>query len=283
MPVRTAEHTIELSAGTIAYGDTGGDGPVIVLLHGLAQNGTVWRKVVAELGSDHRCLTPTLPEGGHRLPMRPDADLSPRAVAALVAEFLDRLDLRDVTLAEVDSGRAQQVAAYHGERLARLVLVACEALENYPPGLPGKVISLSARIPGGLSVAARVMSAHFLRRSTLGLGALSKYPVPDEVIDDWLAPVLTDPAVRDDLRRYLRGAGKRDMLDAAEALRGFDRPALVVWATEDTMMPRDHGRRLAELLPQGRLLEIDDSRTLVPEDQPAALSLALREFIAGTG
>jgi pimeloyl-ACP methyl ester carboxylesterase len=128
-----------------------------------------------------------------------------------------------------------------------------------------------------------VMSAHFLRRSTIGLGALSKYPVPDEVIDDWLRPVLTDPAVRDDLRRYLRGAGKRDMLDAAEALRGFERPALVVWATEDTMMPRAHGRRLAELLPQGRLLEIDDSRTLVPEDQPAALSLALREFIAGTG
>lgn len=278
----TTEHTIDLSAGTITYGDTGGDGPVVVLLHGLAQNGTVWRKVVADLGTDHRCLTPTLPEGGHRTPMRPDADLSPLAVAALAAEFLDRLDLRDVTLAEVDSGRAQQVAAYHGDRLARLVLVACEALENYPPGLPGKVISRAARVPGGLTLVARVLGARPLRRSPAGLGALTKYPVPDEVVDDWIGPLLTDPAIRADLRRYLLGARKRDMLDAAEGLRGFDRPALVVWAAEDKMMPRAHGPRLAEMLPRGSLLEIPDSGTLVPEDQPAALSAAMRDFIAST-
>ncbi|MGI9085797.1 MAG: alpha/beta fold hydrolase [Aeromicrobium sp.] len=52
------------------------------------------------------------------------------------------------------------------------------------------------------------------------------------------------------------------MLEWSERLRDFDRPALVVWATEDPMMPRDHGHRLAELLPQGRLVEIDDSGTL---------------------
>jgi pimeloyl-ACP methyl ester carboxylesterase len=282
MAAGTVQETIELSAGTIAYGDTGGEGPVVVLLHGLAQNGSVWRKVVDDLRTDHRCLTPTLPEGGHRTPMRPGADLSPRAVAALAAEFLDRLDLREVTLAEVDSGRAQQVAAYHGERLARLVLVACEAFENYPPGMPGRMISLAAKIPGGLDLAVRVMAARPLRRSTAGLGVLTRYPVPDDVIDDWMEPLLTDPAIRADLRRYLLGTGRHDMLDAAEALRGFDRPALVVWATEDKMMPRSHGRRLAELLPQGRLLEVDDSRTLIPEDQPAVLAAALRDFIATT-
>jgi pimeloyl-ACP methyl ester carboxylesterase len=283
MAAGTAEQTIELSAGTIAYGDTGGAGPVLVLLHGLAQNGSVWRKVVDDLRADHRCITPTLPEGGHRTPMRPGADLSPRAVAALVAEFLDRLDLHGVTLAEVDSGRAQQVAAYHGDRLARLVLVACEAFENYPPGLPGKMLVLAAKIPGGLDLAVRVMAAGPLRRSTAGLGVLTKYPVPNEVIDDWMGPLLTDPGVRDDLRRYLLATNKRDMLDAADALRGFDRPALVVWADEDKMMPRGHGPRLAELLPQGRLFQVADSRTLVPEDQPGVLAAALRDFVATTG
>jgi pimeloyl-ACP methyl ester carboxylesterase len=62
-------------------------------------------------------------------------------------------------------------------------------------------------------------------------------------------------------------------------LRKFDKPALVVWATEDLMMPREHGRRLAELLPRGRLLEIEDSRTLIGEDQPEQLTSALREFV----
>lgn len=277
------QHTVELSAGTLAYGDTGGDGPVVVLLHGLAQDGSVWRKVVDDLRTDHRCLTPTLPEGSHRTAMRPDADLSPRAVAALAAEFLDRLDLRDVTLAEVDSGRAQQVAAFHGERIARLVLVSCEAFENYPPGLPGKMITLAAHIPGALHAVVRMMAARPLRRSTAGLGVLSKYPVPDEIIDGWMRPLLTDPAIRADLRRYLLGARRGEMAEAAEALRGFDRPALVVWAAEDRMMPLAHGRRLAELLPQGSLLAVADARTLVPEDQPGLLAGALRDFVATTG
>ncbi len=48
------------------------------------------------------------------------------------------------------------------------------------------------------------------------------------------------------------------------------------------MMPRDHGRRLAELLPWGRLLEIEDSCTLIAEDQPERLSEALRTFVAET-
>ena len=54
---------IELSVGTIGYEDTGGSGPVIVLLHGLLMDGTQWRKVVSELSPDFRCVLPTLPMG----------------------------------------------------------------------------------------------------------------------------------------------------------------------------------------------------------------------------
>lgn len=106
---------IELSAGTIEYEDTGGDGPVVVLLHGLVHDRTVWRKVLADLRTDHRVIAPTLPYGAHRRPMRrpPTPDL----VNELIAEFLDRLDLTDVTLVENDCGRAQTVAARHPERL----------------------------------------------------------------------------------------------------------------------------------------------------------------------
>ncbi len=47
-------------------------------------------------------------------------------------------------------------------------------------------------------------------------------------------------------------------------------------------MPPEHGRRLAELLPQGRLLEVPDSYTLIPEDQPTQLAAAIRQFIHAT-
>ncbi|MFJ8809912.1 alpha/beta fold hydrolase [Streptomyces sp. NPDC102490] len=269
---------IELSAGSIEYEDTGGDGPVVVLLHGLVHDATVWRKVLADLRTDHRVIAPTLPYGAHRRPMRrpPTPDL----VVELIAEFLDRLDLTDVTLVENDCGRAQTVAARHPERLARLALVACEAFDNYPPGLPGKLIGLACRSPGGVSLLVRTLGLKPLRRLPVGIGALTKRPVPDAVVDGWLRPLRTDPAIRRDFRHYGTHVRRDELLEAAQGLRTFDRPALVVWATEDLMMPRAHGRRLAELLPQGRLVEVEDSRTLIPEDQPELLASLLREFVA---
>ncbi|MEV6792148.1 alpha/beta hydrolase [Streptomyces sp. NPDC051320] len=273
---------IELTAGTVSYQDTGGSGPVVVLLHGLVHDATVWRAVIADLRSDHRVLAPNLPYGSHRTPMRPDVPLTPDSVAELIAEFLDRLELTGVTLVESDCGRAQSVAARHPERLARLVLISCEAFDNYPPGVPGKLIGVACRVPGGITFLARTLALKPLRRLPVGVGALTKRPVQDEIVDGWLRPLLTDPAIRADFRRYTLGVRKSELLEAADGLRKFDKPALVVWATEDRMMPRAHGRRLAELLPQGRLVEIDDSRTLIAEDQPQQLTTTLREFIADT-
>jgi pimeloyl-ACP methyl ester carboxylesterase len=79
-----------LSAGPIDDDDTGGDGPVVVLLHGLLMDATVWRPVVDRLAPRHRCLTPTLPLGSHRRPTYPDADLSlvmPRAHGPRLADL----------------------------------------------------------------------------------------------------------------------------------------------------------------------------------------------------
>ncbi|GGQ16654.1 oxidoreductase [Streptomyces griseomycini] len=269
---------IELSAGTVEYEDTGGEGPVVMLLHGLVHDASVWRKVIAELRTGHRLLAPTLPYGAHRRPMtRPP---TPDLVNELVAEFLERLDLREVTLVESDCGRAQTVAARHPERLARLVLISCEAFDNYPPGLPGKMITVACRVPGGVPLMVRALGLKPLRRLPVGLGALTKRPVPDEIVDRWLRPLRTDPAIRRDFRHYGTHVRRTELLEAAQGLRYFDRPALVVWATEDRMMPREHGRRLAELLPRGRLVELDDTRTLIAEDRPERLASLLRWFVA---
>ena len=99
-----------------------------------------------------------------------------------------------------------------------------------------------------------------------------------------MRPVLHQPEIRRDTVRVLRAiAADRGLLvDAAERLPAFDRPALVVWASEDRVMPPEHGRRLAELLPQGRLVEVDDSYTLIPLDRPEALAAAIRDLAHNT-
>lgn len=60
----TAE--VELSLGTIEYVDSGGGGPVVVLLHGLLMDASLWDGAIAALAPDHRCIAPTLPLGAHR-------------------------------------------------------------------------------------------------------------------------------------------------------------------------------------------------------------------------
>jgi pimeloyl-ACP methyl ester carboxylesterase len=270
---------IGLSAGTVAYRDTGGSGEVVVLLHGLAFDDSVWDRVTDELSADFRVVVPVLPLGSHRTPMNPGADVSAQGVADLVAEFLERLDLRDVTLVQNDAGTAQLLVGVRDERVHRLVLTSCEALENYPPGVQGRTLQVLSRIPGGIFLLLQSFRVPFLVRLPNALGGMAKHPVPYAMVRRWYGPLLTDRRIRRDFDAFLRSTRKDTYLRAAERLRGFRGPALVAWGAEDRMMPPATGRRLAELLPRGEYVEIPGARTLVPLDNPGALCAELRRFI----
>ncbi len=272
---------IELSAGTIEYEDTGGDGPVLVLLHGLMMDASLWGEVIADLSADHRCVVPTLPLGAHRHAMRAGADLSLPGIARLAAEFLDRLGLRDVTLVGNDTGGAlvQVLMGEADARMSRAVLVSCDAFDNFPPGLTGKTLLLAGKLPRPLfGLFMQQMRVRAVRRLPIAFGWLTKRG--DAAVAGWIKPVLTRSEIRRDAVRMLRAAAAdtRFLLAAAERLADFSRPALVVGASQDRVMPPEHGRRLAKLLPQGRLVEIDDSYTLIPLDQPVRLAQVIREF-----
>jgi pimeloyl-ACP methyl ester carboxylesterase len=276
---------IELSAGTIEYVDTGGDGPTVVLLHGWMMDASLWDGPIADLSPGHRCLAPTLPFGAHRHAMGADADLSLPGVARLVAEFLDRLDLRDVTLVGNDTGGAlvQLLMAQGAERAGRVVLASCDAFDNFPPGLTGRTLLAAGRLsPRMFGLFMQQMRLRMVRRLPIAFGWLTKHG--DAATARWMRPVLTRPEIRRDTVRMLRAARADTglLFAAAERLPGFDRPALVVWASGDRVMPPEHGRRLAGLLPHGRLVQIEDSRTLLPLDQPAALARIIAEFIGAS-
>jgi pimeloyl-ACP methyl ester carboxylesterase len=272
---------IELSAGTVEYRDTGGDGPVVVLLHGLLMDASLWDAVIADLSVDHRCVAPTLPLGAHRRAVHADADMSLPGIARLVAEFLERLDLNDVTLVGNDTGGAvaQLVIADDAVRVGRVVLASCEAFDNIPPGLTGRTLALTGKLsPGMFGLFMQQTRLRPLRRLPIAFGWLTKRG--DAATARWVRPVMEQPAIRRDAVRMLRAvmSDARVLIDAAQNLPRFDRPALVIWASHDRVMPIAHGRRLADLLPQGRLIEVDDSYTLIPLDQPMRFARIIREF-----
>jgi pimeloyl-ACP methyl ester carboxylesterase len=273
---------IELSAGTLEYGDTGGEGPVLVLLPGLAMDGRLWQGVIESLGPGFRCLTPVLPFGAHRQPMHADADLSLRGIGRLVAEFLERLELRDVVLCFNDWGGAQTMVADDlMGRVGRLVLVSCETAGNYPPGLGGHAAWISCKLPGGLSMMRRTLLSPRLRRLPVVYGQMSKHGIPDELMRSWLEP-LARSEIQRDLRKYAGDAmrGKREIRAASAALGSFRRPVLVVWDSEGKMMPTEQGRELAASFPDSRFVELPDCYTLIPIDQPQALAREIGEFVS---
>jgi pimeloyl-ACP methyl ester carboxylesterase len=274
-----AAKTIQLSAGPIRYVDRG-SGPPVVFVHGLLVDGRLWRKVTPLLEGRMRCIVPDLPLGSHSTPMNDDADLTPRGVARLIDDFLEALELRDVTLVGNDTGGAisQLLVTDRPDRVGALVLTPCDAFEDFfPPLFRG--FQLLARTPPLLTATLQTMRVRALRRLPIAFGWLTKRPIPDEVVDAWMQPYLSDRGIRRDTLKLLRGVDKRDTLEAADRLRDFDRPALVAWASEDRVFKPENGRRLAEILPQGRFESIDDSYSFVPEDQPERLAELIASFV----
>jgi pimeloyl-ACP methyl ester carboxylesterase len=260
-------HT-ELSHGTLHYRESGTGAPV-VFLHGYLMGAGLWDPVVRLLDGEFRCLVPELPFGAHPAPMRPDADLSPAGLGRLVADFLDALDLHDVTLVGNDSGAAiaQVVAARHPGRLAGLVLATGDAFDNFPPK-PFRPLIAAARA-GALSGIIAMLKARPARSLPTAFGWLTHGDLPHDLIDEWVGAYFADKGVRRDLRRLTVTLGDDDFMNQiATELAAFPKPALLAWAAADKFFPVEHARRLAAILPRAQLEVIADSRTWVMLDQP---------------
>ncbi|MFB4305985.1 alpha/beta fold hydrolase [Actinomadura sp. GTD37] len=275
--------SVEVPAGVIEYDETG-DGPPVVLLHGLMLDHTIWDRVLPLLPNGRRYIRPVLPLGSHRRAMKPDADLSMRGQTRIVADFLDALDLNDVTLVHSDWGGGLFLTA-HGldHRVARLVILPCEAFDNFPPGLPGKMAVIAVRTPGLLAIAARQLRIGWLRRQPMLFGQMTRRPVPDALVHGWTEPVLRDPGVRRDLRAYCRaGFHKPTLVRDTEALSRFEGETLVLWSPDNRVMPPSHGRRLADLIPNARYAEIPDAYVLSMLDAPEPVARELTTFLTSS-
>ncbi|MQA08616.1 MAG: alpha/beta fold hydrolase [Pseudonocardiaceae bacterium] len=276
-------HTIEVPAGVIEY-DEVRSGPPVVLLHGLLMDHTVWDRVLPLLPEGRRYLRPVLPLGAHRRAMNPGADLTLAGQVRLVADFLEALGLREVTLVHSDWGGALFLTARGlDDRVARQVILPCEAFDNFPPGLPGKVATLAVRIPKGPQLAARQLRVGWLRRLPLLFGQMARQPLPDDLVRGWTEPLLRDPGVRRDLLAYCRGTfDKATLVRDTEALSRFQGEVLVLWSPDNRVMPPAHGRRLAALMPNAQYAEVPGAYVLSMLDEPEIVARKLGEFLTST-
>jgi pimeloyl-ACP methyl ester carboxylesterase len=271
---------LKLRQGTIRYRDEG-TGPILFFVHGALVDGRLWDPVVQRLRDRFRCVVPDLPLGSHELPMPAGTDLSPPALATLVADVLDALDLEDVTLVGNDTGGAicQLTVTSRPERVGRLVLTNCDAFEDFPPALVKPLVA-AAKIPGALRAGLAPMRLRSARRLPIAYGLLSKRPIPGEVTDGWVLRALRDKGVMADLRKVLSQLDPKLLLDNAPALTGFAKPVLIVWGREDKLFKVEHAHRLASTFPDARVEELTDAYTFVSWDQPDRVAELVGAFVA---
>ena len=274
-----------LRHATIPYHDVGAGEPLL-FVHGMYANSSWWRKIAPRFVDTHRVIVPDLPFGSHAVPASPDADLTPPGLAQVIADFMEALELENVTLVAGDLGGAvaQIVIANQPDRVGRLVLMSCDSYENFPPGLLKYQCQMS-RLPGArmtVGFSARLMRRRWARRLPITFRYAVKHTLDDDLIDDWLEPLSTNPATQRDAVKILRGVNRRHTLAAARKFGSFRKPVLILWGVEDRLFPFRYAERLAQAFPSSGLEAVEDAYTYIVEDQPERVAAALASFLGTT-
>jgi pimeloyl-ACP methyl ester carboxylesterase len=276
-PALGEARVLDLPGGRLRAFDVG-SGPPIVFVHGFLVNANLWRKLVARLAPDFRCIALDMPLGAHEHPLPKSAPTGAPAMARMVADALDALELDDATVVGNDSGGAicQMLVTSRPQRVGRLVLTSCDYRDNFPPRM-FSYFTPAAAIPGLMWALLQPMRLSFPRHTPIAFGWLVKRPIDRPAEDSYVYPATTDAAIRRDARAFIRDSDPSQTNAAADRLGEFDRPALIAWSAEDRFFPPDHGRRLAEDLPNARFELVSDARTFSMEDNPERLA----ELVAG--
>jgi pimeloyl-ACP methyl ester carboxylesterase len=224
-------------------------------------------------------VLPELPLGGHAVPLRADADLTPPGLARLLVEVLDALDLRRVHVVGVDTGGAltQLLMAQHRDRVGAVVLTGCDAYEHFPPRTWLGRLFTPLFLSGALLVGAHALRLRAVRRLLL-LQPITHRGADDGTLVRWATP-LRNPDVRRDVHKAFWAMRPEHTLDAAERNRDFPRPVLIAWGDDDRLFPASLATRLAADLPHSRLVTLTDCAAFAALDQPEQLASYVHEHL----
>jgi pimeloyl-ACP methyl ester carboxylesterase len=270
-------HSLTTPSGEIAYTEFG-TGPAAVFVHGLATNGVLWRNVIEELADTTRCVAIDLPAHGGTPPRD---DVSPSALAEVIEELCEGLNLGQVDLVANDTGGAiaQIFAARHPERLRSLVLTNCDTDGNFPPPefLPMIEMARQGQIAPMADSLLKDPSAW--STSPLAVGYEDPAAVPPEVWRAYYAPIAETHDKARAFERVMASVDAADLTAAVPALRTLTVPTLIVWGTADTGFGLKWAYQLRDMIPGAKeVIEVEGGKLFFPEERPGDLVPHLASF-----
>jgi pimeloyl-ACP methyl ester carboxylesterase len=279
---RAGKQRLKTVHGDIAYADLG-DGPVIVLLHGVPLNSAHWRGVVGQLRDRFRCIAPDLLGLGDT-ERRQSSGLDFPSQAQMVLDVLDQLGVRSFHLVGNDSGGAiaQILACRPTQRLLSLTLTNCDVDANVPPPAFAQAFALAKA--GLFSRALADMRNNLaLARSDFGLGVGFENPqhITPELVEAYIAPLLSSSARESDFNHYVAAFDNAHTIALREKLTALNTPTQLLWASSDVFFPRADAVWLAQTIPGfRRLIDVEGARLFFCEERPDWVAARIAEFIS---
>ena len=260
-----------------------GQGPPLLLIHGIGDSSNTWLPVVEKFATDHTVIAPDLL--GHGLSDKPRADYSVAAYANGMRDLLSVLDIDSVTVVghSLGGGVAAQFAYTFPERCERLVLVgtggiarsvslllrlaAAPNVDLLMPTFGSPVVKLGSRV-----------AAHLLRLFGTDIGRDTAEIL--KVLDS-----LPDASARRAILRTLRsGVDWRGqiitMLDRAYLAEGM--PTLLLWGAHDAIIPVEHAYLAAAAMPGSQLEVFEDAGHFPHHTDPERFVAVIRTFFEET-
>jgi pimeloyl-ACP methyl ester carboxylesterase len=270
------EHSkfIEIDGMQVHYRDEGQGSP-IVLIHGTASSLHTWNDWTAALKKDHRVIRMDLPAFGITGPNK-NADYSIKSYTQFLHQFMMKINVDTFHLVGNSLGGniAWNYAAEYPEEIEKLILVDASGL---PTNKPQPAIFKMAKTPFLSSLFLYVTPRFFIKKNM------------EEVYVD--NTKLTDDLVTRYHKMALRTGNRQAFIDRAkidfklgvkanlEKLKSVKTPTLLIWGAQDSWIPLDNGRRMDNLIPNSKLVILENSGHVPMEENPAESLAFLNAFL----
>lgn len=268
-PAELVPRDVNVYGQYIHYAETG-NGPPIVLLHGLWGGLNEWEPIIEPLAENHRVIV--MDFIGFHNSDKPDVHYHNALLAQFLAGFIEALELSDVILMghAMGANTATYTAFHHPENIAGLILVDGAGYRS-----PDR--DLSQPLSEGMIRFRRVATGSSLA-TTRGLLERRVYN-PNDVTDEW---------VENAFRMWVNSAAAiGDMLLEGgdlteEEMRQIKLPTLVVWGAEDKVFSPGNAERLSNDI-EGSVVRIIDRAGHLPQVEATEAFLnAVLPFLINT-
>ena len=262
---------------------TGGEGPAIVLIHGMAGSSETWAPLLPVLGASARVVAPDMP--GHGSSAKPRGDYSLGALASGIRDLMIVLGVDRATIVghSLGGGVAMQFAYQFPERCERLVLVSSGGLGRQVSGLLRALSAPGAEYVLALGCSPRVRNAGVAVGGWLSRVGVRPTPALGEIWRSYssLSDRETRTAFLHTLRSVVDVGGQR--VSAKDRLYlAAEVPTLIVWGDRDPLIPVAHGHEAHAAMPGSRLEIFSGSGHFPHRDAPDRFAALLADFIDTT-